>query len=96
MSQPMRPRRQECLWVVPVIAGAADKACEVLGVGALELILPASLAVPQRPSIPRVSLCEVVPFMPAYPAALPEHFNTEIQVFRGFGWSVGFWSSLAR
>jgi sugar (pentulose or hexulose) kinase len=32
---------------------------------------------------------EVVPFMPAYPAALPEHFNTEIQVFRGF-WMVSW------
>ena len=75
---------------VPVIAGAADKACEVLGVGALEAgIASVSCGTTATINTTRSKYVEVVPFMPAYPAALPEHFNTEIQVFRGF-WMVSW------
>ena len=75
---------------VPVIAGAADKACEVLGVGALEAdIASVSCGTTATINTTRSRYVEVVPFMPAYPAALPEHFNTEIQVFRGF-WMVSW------
>lgn len=75
---------------VPVIAGAADKACEVLGVGALEAgVASVSCGTTATINTTRSQYAEVVPFMPAYPAALPEHFNTEIQVFRGF-WMVSW------
>ena len=75
---------------VPVIAGAADKACEVLGVGALEAgVASVSCGTTATINTTRSQYVEVVPFMPAYPAALPEHFNTEIQVFRGF-WMVSW------
>ena len=75
---------------VPVIAGAADKACEVLGVGALEAgIASVSCGTTATINTTRSQYVEVVPFMPAYPASLPEHFNTEIQVFRGF-WMVSW------
>jgi len=75
---------------VPVIAGAADKACEVLGVGALELgVASVSCGTTATINTTRPQYVEVVPFMPAYPAALPNHFNTEIQVFRGF-WMVSW------
>ena len=75
---------------LPVIAGAADKACEVLGVGALEAdIASVSCGTTATINTTRSRYVEVVPFMPAYPAALPEHFNTEIQVFRGF-WMVSW------
>ena len=75
---------------VPVIAGAADKACEVLGVGALEAdIASVSCGTTATINTTRSRYVEVVPFMPAYPAALPKHFNTEIQVFRGF-WMVSW------
>jgi sugar (pentulose or hexulose) kinase len=75
---------------VPVIAGAADKACEVLGVGALEPgVASVSCGTTATINTTRPQYVEVVPFMPAYPAALPEHFNTEIQVFRGF-WMVSW------
>ena len=74
----------------PVIAGAADKACEVLGVGALEAgAASVSCGTTATINTTRSQYVEVVPFMPAYPAALPEHFNTEIQVFRGF-WMVSW------
>ena len=75
---------------VPVIAGAADKACEVLGVGALEAdIASVSCGTTATINTTRSRYVEVVPFMPAYPAALPEHFSTEISVFRGF-WMVSW------
>lgn len=75
---------------VPVIAAAADKACEVLGVGALEAgVASVSCGTTATINTTRSHYVEVVPFMPAYPAALPEHFNTEIQVFRGF-WMVSW------
>jgi len=75
---------------VPVIAGAADKACEVLGVGALEAgVASVSCGTTATINTTRSQYVEVVPFMPAYPAALPEHFNTEVQVFRGF-WMVSW------
>lgn len=75
---------------VPVIAGAADKACEVLGVGALEAgVASISCGTTATINTTRSKYVEVVPFMPAYPAALPAHFNTEIQVFRGF-WMVSW------
>ena len=73
---------------IPVIAGAADKACEVLGVGALGAgVASVSCGTTATINTTRPGYVEVVPFMPAYPAALPAHFNTEIQVFRGF-WMV--------
>ena len=75
---------------IPVIAGAADKACEVLGVGALEAgVASVSCGTTATINTTRPKYVEVVPFMPAYPAALPKHFNTEIQVFRGF-WMVSW------
>ena len=75
---------------LPVIAGAADKACEVLGVGALEPgVASVSCGTTATINTTRSQYVEVVPFMPAYPAALPKHFNTEIQVFRGF-WMVSW------
>ena len=75
---------------LPVVAGAADKACEVLGVGALEAgVASVSCGTTATINTTRSQYVEVVPFMPAYPAALPEHFNTEIQVFRGF-WMVSW------
>ena len=75
---------------VPVIAGAADKACEVLGVGALEAgVASVSCGTTATINTTRSKYVEVVPFMPAYPAALRGHFNTEVQVFRGF-WMVSW------
>lgn len=75
---------------IPVIAGAADKACEVLGVGALDAgVASVSCGTTATINTTRSKYVEVVPFMPAYPAAIPGHFNTEIQVFRGF-WMVSW------
>ena len=75
---------------VPVIAGAADKACEVVGVGSMESgIASVSCGTTATINTTLPNYVEVVPFMPAYPAAIPQYFNTEIQVFRGF-WMVSW------
>jgi len=73
-----------------LIAAAGDKACEVLGSGALSADV-ACLGYGTTATINTVSekYREVIRYLPAYPAAVPGHFNTEIQIFRGF-WMVSW------
>lgn len=75
---------------LPLIAAAGDKACEVLGAGALSPDT-ACLGYGTTATINTVSARyrEVIRYLPAYPAAVPGHFNTEIQIFRGF-WMVSW------
>ncbi|MCP5290388.1 MAG: carbohydrate kinase [Burkholderiaceae bacterium] len=75
---------------LPVIAAAADKACEVLACGALapdaaHLSLGTAAAI--NTTQPRY--LEVQRLLPAYPAALPGHWNTEVHLPRGF-WLVSW------
>lgn len=75
---------------VPVYAGAADKACEVLGSGASKPgVASISCGTTATINTTQSRYVEVVPLMPAYPAAIADHYNTEIQVFRGF-WLVSW------
>ena len=75
---------------LPLIAAAGDKACEVLGSGALSPDT-ACLGYGTTATINTVSprYHEVIRYLPAYPAAVPGHFNTEVQIFRGF-WMVSW------
>lgn len=75
---------------LPVIAGAADKACEVLGSGCL-LPHQASLSFGTTATVNIASprYVEPVPFLPAFPAAAPGHYNLEWQIYRGF-WMVSW------
>ncbi len=73
-----------------VIAAAADKACEVLGCGALEPdIAHCSFGTAATINTTQSRYFEVLRLLPAYPAALPGAFNTEIQIERGF-WLVAW------
>ena len=75
---------------LPVIAAAADKACEVLGCGALEAdVAQLSFGTTATINTTQRRYVEVQRMLPAYPAALPEAWNTEIQIFRGF-WMVSW------
>jgi len=72
----------------PVIAAAADKACEVLGSGALEPHIgslsygtTATINTTQRRYV------EAIPLVPPYPAAVPGAYSLEAQVYRGY-WLV--------
>jgi sugar (pentulose or hexulose) kinase len=75
---------------LPVIAAAADKACEALGAGALEPHVGAlsygtvaAITTTQRRYI------EPIPLIPPYPAAVPDAYSMEIQVSRGY-WMVNW------
>jgi sugar (pentulose or hexulose) kinase len=72
----------------PVLAAAADKACEALGSGALEPDIgslsygtTATINTTQRRYV------EAVPLVPPYPAAIPGAWSLEVQVYRGY-WLV--------
>jgi sugar (pentulose or hexulose) kinase len=72
----------------PVVSAAADKACEVLGSGALEPHIgslsygtTATINTTQRRYV------EAVPLVPPYPAAVPGAYSLEVQVYRGY-WLV--------
>ncbi len=72
----------------PVVAAAADKACEVIGSGALEPHIgslsygtTATINTTQRRYV------EAIPLVPPYPAAVPGAWSLEVQVYRGY-WLV--------
>ncbi len=73
---------------LPLIAAAADKACEVLGCGALDPAT-AHLSFGTAASIntTQARYVEVQRLLPAYGAALAGAFNTEIHIEHGF-WLV--------
>ena len=73
---------------LPVIAAAADKACEVLGSGALTPDV-ASLSYGTTASIdtPTARYVEPIRYVPSFPAAVPGEWTTEIQIYRGY-WMV--------
>ena len=74
----------------PVIAAAADKACEILGSGAFTPEVGA-LSYGTTATINSTSgrYFEPAPGSPAYPAALPGHYSAEVQIFRGY-WMVNW------
>lgn len=75
---------------LPVIASGSDKACEVLGSGCLEAGI-GSLSYGTTATFngcsPRYR--EIPRFNPAFPAIVPDSFNTEIRVQRGY-WLVSW------
>ena len=75
---------------LPIIAAAADKACEVLGSGALEPDVAAlSFGTTATINTTQPRYLEVQRMLPAYPAAMPGAWNTEVQIYRGF-WMVSW------
>ena len=74
----------------PVIAAAADKACEILGAGSISPdVACLSFGTTCTTSVMTNKYVEVIPFVPPYPSAIPDFYNTEIQIFRGF-WMVNW------
>ncbi len=78
---------------LPLIAAAADKACEVLGSGVVSPdIACLSYGTTSTVQTTHARYFEVIPFFPAYPSAIPDHFNTEIMIFRGF-WMINWFKN---
>lgn len=75
---------------LPLIAAAADKACEVIGagcvlphIGCLSYGTTATINTTHRRYV------EVIPLIPPYPSAIPGAYSLEIQVYRGY-WMVSW------
>jgi len=75
---------------LPVIAAAADKACEALGSGCLTPSLGhLSFGTAATFNVTSPRYFETEPFIPPYPAGVPNQYSVEIQLFRGF-WLVSW------
>ncbi len=75
---------------LPVIASAADKACEVLGSGCLTPeIACLSYGTTATVETTNPKYVEILPFLPPYPSAVPGSYNTEVMIYRGY-WMVSW------
>jgi len=75
---------------LPLIAAAADKACEVLGAGCLDPRVGClSYGTTATINTTHRKYVEAIPFIPPYPAALPAAYSLEIQIYRGY-WMVSW------
>lgn len=72
----------------PLLAAAADKACEVIGAGCLAPHIGClSFGTTATINTTNTKYIEVTPFIPPYPSAVPGAYSTEVQIFRGY-WMV--------
>jgi sugar (pentulose or hexulose) kinase len=75
---------------LPVIASAADKACEVLGSGCLSPeIACLSYGTTATVETTNTKYVEILPLIPPYPSAVPGSYNTEVMIYRGY-WMVSW------
>ncbi len=75
---------------LPLIAAAADKACEVIGAGCVDPHIGClSYGTTATINTTHRRYVEVIPLIPPYPAAVPGAYSLEIQVYRGF-WMVSW------
>jgi sugar (pentulose or hexulose) kinase len=74
----------------PIVAAAADKACEVLGAGCTEpSVACLSYGTTATINVTSKRYVEATPMVPPYPAALPNAHDVEVQIFRGY-WMVSW------
>jgi len=77
---------------LPVIAAAADKACEVIGAGCLDPhIACLSFGTTATINTTHRKYVEVIPLIPPYPAAVPNAYSVEVQIYRGY-WMVSWFN----
>jgi sugar (pentulose or hexulose) kinase len=75
---------------LPLIAAAADKACEVIGAGCLDPhVACLSYGTTATINTTHEKYVEVIPLVPPYPAAVPGRYSLEIQIYRGY-WMVSW------
>jgi sugar (pentulose or hexulose) kinase len=78
---------------LPLIAAAADKACEVLGSGGLEPHIGCiGYGTTATINTTHHRYIEIIPLIPPYPAAVPGAYNLEMQIFRGY-WMVSWFKN---
>ena len=70
---------------LPLIAAAADKACEVIGCGALDSRIGClGYGTTATTNTTHRKYVEVIPLIPPYPSAVPYAYSLEIQIYRGY------------
>lgn len=75
---------------LPIVAAAADKACETLGCGAVNPHQgQISYGTTATFNTVHAKYIEPIRFLPPYPAAIPRHFTCEFQIYRGY-WMVSW------
>ncbi len=78
---------------LPLIAAAADKACEVIGSGSLASSIGClSFGTTATINVTHPRYIEPQPMMPAYPAALPGYHSLEVRIYRGY-WMVSWFKA---
>jgi len=72
----------------PVIAAGSDKGCETLGMGVIDNTM-ASLSFGTTATVQTTvsKYMEPTRFFPSYPSLVPNNWNPEIEIFRGF-WMI--------
>lgn len=75
---------------LPLIAAAADKACEVLGAGCVDpQVACLSYGTSATINTTHRRYVEPIPMLPPYPAAVPGAYSLEMQIYRGY-WMVSW------
>jgi len=75
---------------LPLVAAAADKACEVIGCGSLDASVGClSYGTTATINVTHRKYVEPVPLLPPYPSAVPGYYTVEVQVYRGY-WMVNW------
>ena len=75
---------------LPVIAGGSDKGCETVGNGCTNPeCLSLSFGTTSTIQTTTSKYVEPIRFMPAYPAIIPNYYNPEVEIFRGY-WMVSW------
>jgi sugar (pentulose or hexulose) kinase len=75
---------------LPLVAAAADKACEVLGAGCLAPNLGClSYGTAATINTTHDRYVEVIPLVPPYPSAVRDAYSLEVQIYRGY-WMVSW------
>ncbi|MGD2040114.1 MAG: FGGY-family carbohydrate kinase [Anaerolineae bacterium] len=75
---------------LPLVAAAADKACEVIGAGCLDPHIGClSYGTTATINSTHEKYVEVIPLIPPYPSAVPGRYSLEIQIYRGY-WMVNW------
>ena len=77
---------------IKLYATGSDKACETIGLGALNKDTAAiSYGTASTVEASNTKYCEPEPFLPAYPAAIPGWYNLDVQIYRGY-WMLTWFS----
>jgi sugar (pentulose or hexulose) kinase len=75
---------------LPLVAAAADKACEVIGAGCLEPHVGCvSYGITATINTTHCRYMEAIRMIPPYPAAVPGAYSLEVQIYRGY-WMVSW------